>query len=280
MQSSPSTIFFGASQYVLPTIDMLQKAYDLKLVVTTEMSPNDAVPTFCTTNNIPYISVAKFESESLDRIKQVNAALGVLGYFGIILPEHILNLFPKGILNIHPSLLPKYRGATPVQSAILNGDTETGVTIILLDKEMDHGPILQQEKEPILPNDTTTSLHNRLFTKGAALLTEIIPNYLEDTIKLQEQDHTKAIFTQRALTRQHGFFDVDKPPSPIQLDRMIRAYFPWPGVWTKMEINGQQKIVKFLPEKRLQVEGKKAMSLKDFSNGYPQLKQLVEKLLV
>ena len=141
-------IFFGASKFVIPLIEMLNKNFDLALVVTTERNPLDAVPNFCQKNNISYISV-KTISEALDRIKKENAQLGVLAYFGLLLPKELLNIFPKGILNIHPSLLPKYRGATPVQTAILNGDLGTGVTIIKLDEELDHGPILAQIKKKL-----------------------------------------------------------------------------------------------------------------------------------
>src|SRR6185503_10774343 len=116
--------------------------------------------------------------------------------FGLLLPKEALDLFPKGIINIHPSLLPQYRGAMPVQSALLNGDSATGVSIIKLDEEMDHGPLLAQETAEILPSDTSASLHDRLFEKGAELLTKILPEYINNKLKLTEQDHANATFTQ------------------------------------------------------------------------------------
>jgi len=265
-------VFFGASKYVIPLIEMLNSNFDLVLVVTTELNPNDTIPSFCKKNNIPCLSV-KTIADSLEEIKAKNAELGVLAYFGLLLPKELLNTFPKGILNIHPSILPKYRGATPVQTAILNGDSETGVTIIKLDEELDHGPILAQEKEKVLSNDTTATLHDKLFTKGTDMLKKLIPEHIEGKIKLQDQKHDEASFTERDLTRQHGYFDINNPPSKEKLDRMIRAYYPWPGVWSKMQIGDKEKIVKFLPENKLQVEGKKPVSLKDFLNGYPDLEE-------
>jgi methionyl-tRNA formyltransferase len=189
-----------------------------------------------------------------------------------------LNIFPKGIINIHPSLLPKYRGPTPVQTAILNGDNTTGLTIIKLDEQVDHGPILAQRKEPILENDTAESLYERLFKLSASSIVSTIELYLKGKIELRKQNHAKATFTKR-LSREDGHIDLQNPPAKEIFDRMIRAYDPWPGVWTKWKMeNGKWKIVKFLPEKKIQVEGKKLMSYKDFVNGYPEAKDLIKKL--
>lgn len=272
-------VFFGSSKHVLPTIKMLREDFELALIVTTEKNEIDAVPSFAIANNIPYLSVKSLkDAEILGKIKKEKAAVGVLGYFGLIIPQELLDIFPKGIVNIHPSLLPLYRGPTPVQSAILNGDTETGTTIILLDKEVDHGPMLIQKKETILPSDTTDSLHERLFTLGATLIKEVLPKYLNEEMVPREQDHTNATFTKH-LSKKSGQFGIDNPPIKEELDRIVRAYFPWPTAWTRMKINGNEKIVKFLPEKKIQVEGGKPMSVKDFMNGYPDLKPLLERLI-
>lgn len=277
-------VFFGASKYVIPTIQLLHANFDLCLVVTTERNPEDTVPAYCRANNIPYLSIKKFDFAVLEEVKKYSATLGVLAYFGVLLPKAVLEVFPKGILNIHPSLLPQYRGPTPVQSAILDGRTETGVTIIKLDDQMDHGPILGQVKEPIMQNDTTPDLHARLFKKGAEMLSQIIPDYINGKIKLVEQEDDKATFTKKDFTRQDGYFDIANPPAKDQLDRMIRAYFPWPGVWTKFKVlhspsSGQEsskfKVVKFLPQQKLQMEGGKPMSVKDFLNGYPEMKEVL-----
>ena len=273
-------VFFGASRYVIPVIELLFKHYDLSLVVTTEQNSSDIIPSYCQSKKIPYISISNFDNKIKQQLKEINPTLGALGYFGIILPQDVLDIFSLGILNIHPSLLPLYRGATPVQSAILNGDSETGTTIIRLDAQMDHGQILDQEKEPIHEGDTTDSLHEKLFKKGALMLKRLIPDYGSGKIQLHDQYEKKVTFTKRSLTRQDGYFDIENPPAPKELDQMIRAYYPWPAVWTNIRINQEKvKRIKFLPENKLQAEGGKPMSVKDFLNGYPELKEKLYILL-
>lgn len=275
-------LFFGASSYVIPMIELLQKEYDLKLVVTTEKGPYAAVPSYCQTNNIPVLSVSTTKELLLhkEEFTAFGAPVAVLADFGIIIPQSLLDIFPKGIVNIHPSRLPLYRGPTPGQTAILLGDIRTGVSVMLLDREVDHGPLLSQEEEPISPTDTTTSLYTRLFKKGALLLLSVLPAYLSGGLLPKEQDHDKATFT-KPLTREAGFLDTTKPISPSILDRMIRAYYPWPGVWTRYPkgistLSG--KIIKFLPNEMFQVEGKKPVGKKDFLNGYPEAKGWLQKL--
>jgi methionyl-tRNA formyltransferase len=180
----------------------------------------------------------------------------------------MLNTFPYGIINIHPSLLPKYRGPTPVQSAILNGDTETGVSIIKLDKFLDHGPLIAQTKEKINENDTAKTLYERLFKIGGELLVKTLNKYENAQGLFTEQDHANATFT-KALTRDDGFLDLKNIYEAKEFfEKMIRAYYPWPGVWTKAKIKDNLLLVKFLPEKKIQVEGGNEMAYKDFLNGY------------
>ncbi|MDP2638206.1 MAG: methionyl-tRNA formyltransferase, partial [Candidatus Levybacteria bacterium] len=167
-------VFFGSSKQVIPIIEVLRKNFDLKLVLTTEdPKPNLAsqdqvlrsypVVKYCLENKIPYLSVSTLSDQKVkSQLLSVNCQIAILADFGLIIPQEILNAFPKGIINIHPSVLPKYRGPTPVQTAILNGEKITGVSIIKLDEEIDHGPILGQEKEKILPTDTSESLYKRL----------------------------------------------------------------------------------------------------------------------
>jgi methionyl-tRNA formyltransferase len=164
--------------------------------------------------------------------------------------------------------LPKYRGPTPVQNAILNGDTETGVTIIKLDKYLDHGPVLAQVKETIRENDTAKSLYERLFKIGGQLLIKTLGRYENTQSMFVVQNHENATFT-KALTRDDGFLDLKNIYEAKEFfEKMIRAYYPWPGVWTKSMIGDKLLLVKFLPEKRIQVEGKNEMGYKDFINGY------------
>jgi methionyl-tRNA formyltransferase len=273
-------VFFGSSGYVFPIIEVLQKNFDLSLVITTE-KVGGAVPAFCKQNKILYRSFSTLSDSNLKSlILDLKLPVGVVADFGLIIPEEILNAFPKGIINIHPSLLPKYRGPSPVQTAILDGEKITGVSIMKIDNEIDHGPILGQEKEEILDTDTAESLYKRLFAKGANLLPKVLNLYLKDNLKLTTQNHKKATFT-KFLTRQSGYVDISKLEtrnSKLELERKIRAYFPWPGVWTQLRINDKLLRIKFLPKNKLQVEGKKPMSYKDFLNGYPEGKELLKKI--
>ena len=276
------TIFFGSSKYVLPTIEMLNTNFELGLIVTTEKDATGAVPSYAIKNNIPFLFVSNVKEEDvLEKIKSIGAEVGVLGYFGRIVPQELLSIFPKGIINIHPSLLPKYRGPTPVQTAILSGDEETGTTIILLDKEVDHGPMLTQQQVIISADDTTDSLHEKLFTLGATLIKDVLPGYINGQLRPVEQDHDSASYTKH-LSRIDGQIDIYSPPDKDKLDRMIRAYYPWPNVWTRLRLgsDGQarEKMVKFLPGKKIQVEGGKPMSIKDFTNGYPEAGEVIKNL--
>ncbi len=289
-------VFFGSSEYVIPIIKTLQKNFDLKLVLTTEKPKpqksnlalqGDALQSYpviryCVENKIPYLSVSNLSDPTINQeLITINPTVGVLADFGLLIPEEILNAFPKGIVNIHPSLLPKYRGPTPVQTAILNGDKVTGVSIMKLDEEIDHGPNLGQEKETILDTDTSETLYKRLFEKGANLLLKVLPKYLDGSLNPTAQNHKEATIT-KPLTRADGYIDISKfqiPNSKFELERKIRAYFPWPGVFTKLKINNKELRIKLLPDKKIQVEGKKPMSYKDFGNGYPEIKQQLVKLL-
>lgn len=276
------TIFFGATSYVLPIIEYLTRDYDLKLVITTEPKPTDAVTTYCRENTIPVVRLTTFKGDTWPeiraKIENWHIEFAVLAHFGLIIRQPVLDLFPKGIINIHPSRLPHYRGATPGQTAILLGDVRTGVSIMLLDSGQDHGPILAQVTEEITETDTAASLYKRLFDKGTELLQKVLPAYLSGDITPVEQNHKEATET-KLLTRTSGFIDATGPISPGLLDRTIRAFFPWPGAWTSWEMaSGKSRIVKFLPDNMIQVEGKKPMSYKDFINGYPEGKAFLEKL--
>lgn len=285
-------VFFGSSKYVIPILEVLRQSFDLSLVVTTENPKSlkadlasqgetlePPVINYCIHHKLSYLSLQQFNNLTIKQLKLINASVGILASFGAIIPSKILRIFPKGIINIHPSLLPKHRGPTPVQKAILEGDKVTGISIIKLDDKIDHGPLLGQEKEEILPADTSESLYKRLFEKGANLLIKILDNYIRGNLKLITQNHKNATFT-KLLTRQDGYWNLSNITTPVtKIDRMIRAYFPWPSVWTKVEINGKSKIIKFLPDQKIQVEGKRPMSYKDFINGYPDAAGIILPIL-
>jgi methionyl-tRNA formyltransferase len=273
-------VFFGSYHYVLPIIEVLHKHFDLRLVVTTEQKSTDAVPSYCTKQDIPLLQITTLTSDEIEsKLRTTDTPVAVVASFGLIIPTEIIDIFPKGIINLHPSFLPYYRGATPIQSAIKNGDTETAVSIMVIDQELDHGPLLSQLPLEISPEDTAESLYLKAFTLGAEKLIDVLPAYIAGNVEPREQDHSKATYTPRHLTRHDGFIDIANLPSKKELDQTIRAYFPWPGVWTKVKINGQEKILKLLPNQMFQMEGKKPVSKKDLLNGYPQLANQLNTIL-
>lgn len=155
--------------------------------------------------------------------------LGVVAAYGEILRKHILAIPPLGYLNIHPSLLPRYRGPTPVHAAILAGDAETGVTVMRLDAKMDSGPILAQQRVPLPPDARNGPLTQVLFELGAQLLLDVIGPYAAGSLAPQPQDDSLAVYC-KMLEKRDGLIDWAAPA--VQIERMTRAYDPWPGAQT------------------------------------------------
>lgn len=268
-------VFFGSSRYVIPILNSLHNKHTVLLVVTTEQGSQEPVKLYCQTHKINCISIRKAgDLLANQEIQRTNADAGIVADFGVIIPQSVLDYFPMGILNVHPSLLPKYRGPTPVQTALINGDKTTGVSIMLLDKFMDHGPIFMQQEEIINPDDNAKNLYEKLFKLGATLLLDVLQKYEHKNIIPKPQDEARATVT-KFLTREDGFINPNElriENWKLKIEPMIRAYYPWPGTWTKTVLNlhqPEEKIVKFLPQNYIQVEGKKEMLIKDFLNGYP-----------
>ena len=155
--------------------------------------------------------------------------VGVVAAYGEILRKNVLELPPLGYLNIHPSLLPRYRGPTPVHAAILNGDSETGVTVMLLDAKMDSGPILAQRRVPLPPDARNQPLTNALFRLGAEMLVETLAPYAAGALTPTPQDDREATYC-KMLQKSDGVIDWSAPAERIE--RMTRAYDPWPGAQT------------------------------------------------
>ena len=266
--------------------------------------------------NIPVLQPKKFDKDFKFQVSSFKPDLAIVAAYGKILPKEILEI-PRlrapfaevasatkaeqgfggqakhGFINVHPSLLPYYRGASPIQYAILNGDKETGITIMEVDEEMDHGPIISNVKIQISNDDTYDSLSQKLAISGADLLIKIIPDYIYGKIKPIEQDHSKATYT-KIIKKEDGKIDWSK--SAKEIERMTRAFYPWPTAWAIWNnkilkiieadivggnnheigkiflINKKELAVKCgdgnLIIKKLQLEGGKILSAKEFLNGH------------
>lgn len=268
-------VYFGTpefSSYILEEV-VKSKKFNVKAVVTRADKPvarhqtisQSPIAMVAEKYNVPILKPLKLNEEFIqNNLKLLECNLFVVASYGKIIPQTLLDIPKLGAINVHGSILPKYRGASPIQSSILNGDKETGVTIMLMDAQMDHGEILSTKRISISDHDNFQSLSIKMSQMGSKLLIETLTKFVQGKITPKQQNHALATFCS-LLKKDSGYFDINNPPSPEKLDRMIRAYYPWPGVWTKW--NG--KIVKFLPENKIQMEGKKPISFKDFLNGYP-----------
>ena len=268
------TVFFGSGEYTIPVVKMLQN-HGLGLVVTTETEGK--FYDYLKENSIPHLVTHLKTPEDIAKIKEIEAEIGVLGSYGALVPNKVIQAFPHGIINIHPSLLPIYKGPSPVQYAIKNGDKTTGVTIISLDDQIDHGVILSQKEYPLNGTETLEDLKKELFKIGSEMIEELLKKP-ENGKKLEgiEQDHSKEVFTFK-ITREDGKIDPQNPPS--NLNNLIRAFYPWPGVWFETIFAGKNRRFKLLPEGKIQMEGKNIMTYKDFMNGYGEEgRELVNKL--
>jgi len=187
-----------------------------------------------------------------DSIAQPSASLQndidlfVVVAYGKILPKELLDIPRHGTVNIHPSLLPKYRGPSPLQATILNGDIETGVTIMIIDEKMDHGPLLGKFEYRISKSETYESLGNKLFKLGTEKLPDIIINYINGKITPQDQDHSAATYT-KLIKKEDGLIDWTKTASEIE--RMVRAYYPWPNAYGQVTVHKKQLTIKIFKAK-------------------------------
>jgi len=203
------------------------------------------------------------------------AEIWVVASYGRILKPREFNQPKYGALVVHPSLLPRYRGATPVQATLMNGDKQTGVTIIKIDEQVDHGPIIAQQTLAVSSDERYVTLISKLGELGGKLLVKTLPKYLNGEIQPAEQNHPEATFTKK-LTREDGLLDLTKPAD--QLERQIRAYWPWPGsfIWLADQDSNRRRLIihqaiikgdKLVLE-IVQLEGKAPVSWQSFKNGW------------
>lgn len=228
-------LFFGTSSFAVPALEILAaRGYAIAGVVTKPDEPAGrkrvltAPPVKAAAERL---GLPVLQPDGLTPAILPPADLYIVAAYGKLIPREILALPRLGALNIHPSLLPRWRGPSPIQYAILHGDAETGVTVMSMDEEMDHGPILTCLKFKVTSLKTTyTDLHDRLSQLGAELLADTLPKWIAGEIAPVPQDHRRATYS-KMLTREDGRMDWQKPADA--LERMVRAFHPWPGAWTE-----------------------------------------------
>ncbi len=294
-------IFLGSPVFALPSLEALRAAgHEIALVVT---QPDRPAGRGRKTTPPPVAAYAKdrglavWQTSSLKgndaeaRLRDVGADAMALAAFAALVPSNLLRLVPTGILNVHPSLLPRWRGATPIQSALLAGDAETGVSIIRLVEALDAGPVLLRERVPIAPEDDYTTLEPRLAALGARLLVQA----LVEQPSAVAQDETAATYCER-IERDDARIDWSRPGTAIW--HQVRAYRAWPVAFTHLDgkllrvlraspvpasdgdpgrvslVAGNPVVVTGEGGLRLdevQLEGKRAMSGREFAIGSQRL---------
>lgn len=291
-------IFVGTTEFGIPTLEKLKD--QIVLVITQPDAPfgrkkmltPPPVKLWAEKNNVPVTQPEKILNLKSEILNLHPDLLLVVAY-GQIIPEEILNIPKYGPINVHGSLLPKYRGPTPIQAAILNGDSATGITLILMAEKVDSGPIIAQSKVDIQPKETFSQLYARMSLISADFVAKTLPDWFAGKIKPQPQNDAFATYTQ-LFNLNTGRIDWTK--SALEIERKVRALNPEPGTWTtyqkksvkileaeeilddgsvgligKISERNRKMVVKTqlnsLQINRLQPEGKKIMTGLDFLNG-------------
>ncbi|MCC6461168.1 MAG: methionyl-tRNA formyltransferase [Saprospiraceae bacterium] len=300
-------VFMGTPDFAVPSLEiLLQNGYDIAAVVTAPDKPGgrlgvqeSAIKKFAVAQHLPVLQPEKLKNPAfLEALRACRADLQVVVAFRM-LPELVWNMPPLGTLNLHGSLLPKYRGAAPINWAIINGDTETGVSTFLLQHEIDTGDILFQETLPIGENDTAGELHDRMMMLGAQLVLRTVQAIERGEARPMPQSDTLATHAPKIFTETCRI-NFARPTTEVH--NFIRGLSPYPGAWTLLE----DKTFKILrsekgpapaqnPEKQpepgqfvsdgksylhigtldgyvqvleLQLEGKRRMGVREFLNGH------------
>jgi methionyl-tRNA formyltransferase len=305
-------IFFGSTDFSLPALTELSEHFEVAAVVTETdklagrgnkltISP---IKMFALDRHIEFFQPDKVKNNTkfLEEIKTIDPDLIVVSAYGKILPKELLEIPKLGCLNIHPSLLPKYRGASPIQTALLNGDTETAVSFMLMDEGMDSGAILMQKKQAIAPTDDYNTLSEKFSQLSADLIADVITSYSAGKTAPKAQNEADATFC-KMIAKEDGKIDWTKPANEVA--NQIRAFIRWPGSFTtfngkKLDIlkasavetnetavpgtvikqNNEIAVIcgkGALVLKQLKLEGKKECDAKAFVNGY---KDFVGKILL
>ncbi len=235
-------VFMGSDPFSLPTLRaLLESGYEVVAAYTQPSKPagrgRRSLPTpvqaEAELQGLPVRTpVTLRDGAEVAALRALAPDLIVVAAYGQILRPAVLHLPRHGCINVHASLLPRWRGAAPVAAAIAAGDEETGVSIMLMDPGLDTGPVLAQRSERILPDDTTASVSERLARLGGALLMEVLPGWLKGELAPRPQDDARATHAPR-LSRGDGELDLARPAA--ELERAVRALHPWPGAWLRYD---------------------------------------------
>jgi len=246
-------VFMGTPDFSVPSLEALINSDFRVLAVYTQPDrkagrgqqvTSSPVKKFAVSHGLEVVQIEKFKIEgTVEELDAFSPDLIVVAAFGLLLPSEVLSVPKLGCINVHPSLLPMHRGASPIATTILCGDNVAGVTIMMMDAGMDTGPILNQRDVPVADNDTTGSLGAELARLGAQLLIETLPSWIEGRIKPKPQDESRATAT-RMIKKEDG--EVDWRLSTVELWRRIRAFDPWPGSYTIWR-GHRLKLTKVLP---------------------------------
>ena len=245
-------VFMGTPELAAESLKALlgTAAFEVAAVVTQPDQPRgrglklqpSPVKQLALERNLPLLQPQGTRNEQfLADLRSLQPDLIAVAAYGQILPGSVLELPRHGCLNVHASLLPKYRGAAPIQHALLNGDAETGVTIMRMDAGMDTGDILAQEKTPIHAGDNSETLHDRLGRMGAELLVKTIPAYVTGNLLPHPQPATGASQAPK-ITKQDGRIDWNQPAQTVH--NRVRAMIPWPGAFTSLPAQPQSHVLK------------------------------------
>jgi methionyl-tRNA formyltransferase len=268
-------IFMGTAELSCASLEKLacDEFFSVVAVVTQpdkpkgrELKPQPSpVKTLAQKLNLPVLQPAKAREEKfISELRELKPDLIVVVAYGQILPQAILNLPKFGCLNVHTSLLPKYRGAAPIQSAILNGETETGVTIMKMDAGLDTGDILAQVRTPILPEDNSATLHTRLAQSGAELLALTIPDFVAGKVRPNPQPIEGVSYATK-IKKKDGQVVWCEPAEKI-LNR-LRAFTPWPGAFTFLKLEPKPQLLKIWKVEIAELSGTPGEILSADKNG-------------
>ena len=244
------TIFMGTPEFAIPSLEVVFKNTDLQLIFTKEDKINargnkiifSPVKQFGIDNNVEIIQPRKMKDEEvINKIKEINPDLIVVVAYGKILPKEIIDIPKYGIINVHSSLLPKYRGASPIHSAILNGDSETGVSIMYIEEGLDSGDVILREYCEITEDDTLGTLHDKLKNLGAAGLAKALNLIENGEVQAEKQDDSKATFV-KPITKEQAKIDWNNTKEVIY--NQIRGLNPFPAAHAFNEKGENIKIYK------------------------------------